>query len=111
MTGPEWVLFPGGVIYMPAFPGRKAGFGLPIDSAENMLLHPYGGGEFFNAARANGYTFWEIISFVLFGSNMWKIFGETGTPERNSLIALLLWAGISAGEILYRISSDVLDDQ
>jgi hypothetical protein len=41
---------------------------------------------------------------------MWKIFGETGTPERNSLIATTM-GGISAGEILYRISSDVLDDE
>jgi len=41
---------------------------------------------------------------------MWKIFGETGTPERNSLIATTM-GGVSAGEILYRLSSNVLDDQ
>ncbi|MGA7722006.1 MAG: DUF3943 domain-containing protein [Ignavibacteriaceae bacterium] len=92
------------------FPWTKSWIWAPDRFGENMLLHPYGGGEFFNAARANGYTFWESTSFVLFGSYMWKIFGETGTPERNSLIATTM-GGVSAGEILYRISSDVLDDQ
>ena len=92
------------------FPWTKSWIWAPDRFGENMLLHPYGGGEFFNAARANGYTFWESTSFTLFGSYMWKIFGETGTPERNSLIATTM-GGVSAGEILYRLSSNVLDDQ
>ncbi|MHB1688696.1 MAG: DUF3943 domain-containing protein [Ignavibacteriaceae bacterium] len=76
----------------------------------NFLLHPYGGNEFFNSARANGYTFWESVPFTLLGSYMWKIFGETGVPEREDLINTT-FTGVFLGEILYRLSSNVLDDQ
>jgi hypothetical protein len=76
----------------------------------NFLGHPYSGGEYFIAARANGYNFWESIPFTFFGSYMWKIFGETGIPERNDLICTTI-GGALFGEILYRLSSNVLDDR
>ncbi len=76
----------------------------------NFLAHPYGGGTFFIAARANGYNFWESAPFVLFGSYMWKIFGETGVPERNDLLATTV-GGVFFGEIFYRLGSNVLDDR
>jgi hypothetical protein len=76
----------------------------------NFLLHPYGGSAFFNSARVNGYTFWESIPYVFLGSYMWKIFGETGVPEREDLINTTA-TGVFLGEILYRLSSDILDDQ
>jgi hypothetical protein len=41
---------------------------------------------------------------------MWKIFGENGAPERNSLIYTTL-GGIFGGEIMYRLSSNILDDR
>ncbi|MHB8337870.1 MAG: DUF3943 domain-containing protein [Ignavibacteriaceae bacterium] len=92
------------------FPWGHSWIWAPDRFGVNMLLHPYGGAEFFNSARANGYTFWESAPFTLLGAYMWKIFGETGAPERNSLIATSL-GGIFVGEILYRLSSNVLDDQ
>jgi Domain of unknown function (DUF3943) len=76
----------------------------------NFFMHPYSGSAFFNAARANGYNFYESAPFALFGSYMWKIFGETGVPERNDLIMTTL-NGIYLGEIFYRLGSDILDDQ
>ncbi len=76
----------------------------------NFFMHPYSGSAFFNSARANGYTFWESAPFVLLGSYMWKIFGETVKPERNDLIITTV-DGIFLGEILYRLSSNLLDDR
>lgn len=92
------------------FPWGQSWIWAPDRFGVNMLLHPYGGAEFFNSARANGYNFWESAPMTFLGAYMWKIFGETGTPERNSLIATS-FGGIFVGEILYRLSSNVLDDQ
>jgi hypothetical protein len=76
----------------------------------NFFMHPYSGSAFFNSARANGYNFWVSTPFALFGSYMWKIFGETGIPERNDLI-MTTFNGIYLGEIFYRLGSNILDDQ
>jgi hypothetical protein len=76
----------------------------------NFLSHPMMGNFYFNAARANGYNFWQSTPFVLAGSYMWKIFGENGIPEREDLINTT-FDGILLGEILYRVSSDILDDR
>ena len=80
----------------------------------NFFLHPYTGGGYFNSARATGYTFWESSLFTFGGAYTYKLFGENGgptrQPERNDLIATTL-GGMFAGEVLYRISSDVLDER
>jgi hypothetical protein len=76
----------------------------------NFLSHPMTGNFYFNAARSNGYNFWESAPLVLAGSYMWKIFGENGKPEREDLINTT-FDGILLGEILYRLSSDILDDR
>ena len=78
--------------------------------ANDMFLHPYTGANYFDAARASGYDFWESSIYTFGGSYMWKIFGENGAPERNSLIYTTL-GGIFGGEIMYRLSSCILDDQ
>ncbi|HTB07412.1 MAG TPA: DUF3943 domain-containing protein [Bacteroidia bacterium] len=76
----------------------------------DFLGHPYFGNLYYNDARSNGYNFWESAPFALVGSYVWKICGENVTPERNSLIATTV-DGISLGEVLYRISSNILDDR
>jgi len=76
----------------------------------NFLSHPMTGSFYYNAARSNGYNFWESAPFVFAGSYMWKIFGEKGTPEREDLINTT-FDGIALGEILYRLSSNILDDR
>src|ERR1700681_3388469 len=76
----------------------------------NFLSHPMTGCFYFNAARSNGYNFWQSAPIVLAGSYMWKIFGENGKPEREDLINTT-FDGIALGEILYRLSSNILDDR
>src|SRR5579859_1496538 len=76
----------------------------------NFLSHPMMGSFYFNAARSNGYNFWQSAPFVFAGSYMWKIFGENGKPEREDLINTT-FDGILLGEVLYRLSSNILDDR
>jgi hypothetical protein len=42
----------------------------------NMFGHPYHGSLYFNAARANGFSFWESGAFGLAGSLMWEMLME-----------------------------------
>ena len=76
----------------------------------NFLSHPITGNFYFNSARSNGYNFWQSAPYAFAGSYMWKIFGENGKPEREDLITTT-FNGIFLGEILYRLSSNVLDDR
>jgi len=76
----------------------------------NFLSHPIMGNFYFNDARCNGYNFWASAPFAFAGSYMWKIFGENGTPEREDIVNTTV-DGILLGEILYRISSNILDDR
>ena len=76
----------------------------------DMFLHPYTGANYFGAARASGYNFWESSVYTFGGSYLWKIFGENGAPERNSLIYTTI-GGMFGGEIMYRLSSNILDDR
>jgi len=76
----------------------------------DFLGHPIFGNFYYNDARANGYNFWASAPYALIGSYEWKICGENITPERNSLIATTI-DGILLGEILYRLSSNILDDR
>lgn len=76
----------------------------------NFLSHPMMGSFYYTAARSNGYNFWQSAPFVLAGSYMWKIFGENGKPEREDLINTT-FDGILLGEVLYRLSSNILDDR
>jgi hypothetical protein len=78
--------------------------------ANNFISHPYTGSLYYNAARSNGYNFCISAAFAMGGSYMWKIFGEKGTPEREDPINTTS-TGIFLGEILYRLSSNVLDDR
>jgi|CZKP01.1.fsa_nt_gi hypothetical protein len=80
----------------------------------NFFLHPYTGAGYFNSARSNGYDYWESSIFVFGGAYMWKLFGENGgperKPERNDVIVTTL-GGMFGGEVLYRLSSNVLDER
>jgi hypothetical protein len=76
----------------------------------NFFFHPYSGGAFFNAARANGYSYFESVPFVFLGSLTWEYFGETTRPAYNDIINTTA-SGSLFGEILYRLSSNILDDR
>ena len=76
----------------------------------NYFAHPYSGSGYFNAARSNGYDFYESVPFAFGGSLMYEYFGENTLPSYNDLINTTI-TGTFLGEISYRLSSDFLDDQ
>lgn len=76
----------------------------------NFLGHPHTGNYYFNTARSNGYNFVQSFPFAVGGSLMWELFGEKDPPSKNDIINTPL-SGVFLGEILYRISSNILDDR
>lgn len=76
----------------------------------NFFFHPYSGGLFFNSARASGFGYFESVPFVFLGSLTWEYFGEITRPAYNDIINTTI-SGAFFGEILYRLSSNLLDDR
>ncbi|GAB3202438.1 hypothetical protein ABID22_003868 [Pontibacter aydingkolensis] len=76
----------------------------------NFIGHPYQGTLYFNAARSQGYTYWQSLPFAVAGSLTWEYFGENTLPSYNDMIYTPL-NGAALGEILYRVSSNILDDR
>lgn len=89
----------------------KSGFKWDNDQmGTNLFLHPYHGNLYFNAARSNGYNYWESGGFALGGSFMWEMFMENESPSINDIIATPV-GGMALGEVFYRASDLVLDDR
>ncbi len=89
----------------------RAGFTFDTDKfATNQIGHSFGGSYYFNAARSNGFTFWESGLFTLAGSALWEIAGETQGPSLNDLVNTTL-GGTVTGEATYRLSQMLLDDR
>jgi hypothetical protein len=76
----------------------------------NYFFHPYSGGAYFDAARANGYSYWASVPFAFMGSLIWEYFGETTRPSYNDIINTTA-SGALFGEILFRLGSNILDDR
>jgi len=76
----------------------------------NQFSHPYHGSLYFNAARTNGYNFWQSVPWAFGGSLMWELFFEVWAPAPNDLLNTSL-GGITLGEMLYRVSSLTLDNE
>jgi len=76
----------------------------------NFFFHPYSGGSYFNSARTSGYSYFASVPFTFLGSLMWEYFGETTLPAYNDIINTSL-SGALFGEILYRLTSQILDDR
>lgn len=76
----------------------------------NQFSHPYQGSLYFNAARDNGYDFWQSAPFAFAGSLMWEYFAEVHHPSYNDYVTTT-FGGISLGEIFYRISDMILDNR
>jgi hypothetical protein len=88
----------------------KAGFIWDHDDwAMNQWGHPIHGGQFFNAARSNGYDFWGSIPITLTGSMIWELFMENEHPSTNDIISTTV-GGVYMGETAYRLSSMILDN-
>ena len=89
----------------------KNGWEWDIDRfGTNFLVHPRAGSDYFNVARSNGYSFWGSCPFALIGSAQWEWFAENTSPSKNDLINTTI-SGAFLGEVLYRISSNILDDR
>ena len=76
----------------------------------NFIGHPYSGSMYFNSARSRGYNFVQSVPFAVAGSLMWEYFGENTRPSYNDIINTPI-NGAFIGEILYRLSSNILDDR
>jgi hypothetical protein len=76
----------------------------------NFVGHPYSGSMTYNAARSQGYNYWQSIPFAIGGSLMWEYFGENTRPSYNDVINTPI-NGAFLGEIFYRVSSNILDDR
>ncbi|MCX6285002.1 MAG: DUF3943 domain-containing protein, partial [Bacteroidetes bacterium] len=76
----------------------------------NFIGHPYSGSLSFNAGRANGYNYWQSFGFAVGGSLLWEYFGENTRPSYNDIINTPV-NGAFLGEVLYRLSSNILDDR
>lgn len=72
----------------------------------NLMLHPYHGSLYYNAARSNGMSFYESIPFAVGGSLMWEIAGESEQPSLNDFLATST-GGIAIGEVTHRISERI----
>ncbi len=72
----------------------------------NWVGHPAHASLFFNAARYNGYNYWQSIPFTIGGSLMWEYFGETYAPSEIDIVTMSL-GGTYIGEVTHRLS-DVL---
>ena len=89
----------------------KHGFVWDNDNLDtNMFFHPYHGNLYFNAARSNGYGFWQSGLFALGGSGLWELFMENEYPSTNDIVATPI-GGMALGETLYRTSDLILDDR
>lgn len=75
----------------------------------NQFDHPYHGGVYYNLARDNGFTYWESGVVTFLGSFQWEVFAENNPPSTNDIINTSL-GGLAIGEVLYRLSSRVLDN-
>jgi hypothetical protein len=76
----------------------------------NFFAHPFHGSIYFNAARSNGFNFWESAPFSFAGSVMWEFFMESEYASYNDLV-MTTFGGIALGETFHRLSEQILDDR
>lgn len=89
----------------------KKGWEWDIDRfGVNFIGHPYSGTLSFNAGRSNGYNYWESGAMAIGGSLIWEYFCENTRPSYNDIVNTPV-NGTFYGEILYRLSSNILDDR
>jgi hypothetical protein len=80
------------------------------DFKTNMFMHPFHGSVYFNAARSNGYDFWESSAFAWAGSFIWEMFGEANRPAINDWVATSM-GGMAIGEAFHRTATGIRDNE
>jgi hypothetical protein len=76
----------------------------------NQYIHPFNGSQYYNSGRANGLDYWSSSVAGIGGAFFWEAFGETHPMSYNDLINTG-FGGIALGEVLFRMSSMVLDNR
>jgi hypothetical protein len=76
----------------------------------NHFAHPFQGSIYFNSARGNGYGYYSSLAFAAAGSFHWECCGETHLMSINDWINTSI-GGAAVGEVLYRTSSMILDNE
>jgi hypothetical protein len=76
----------------------------------NFIGQPYTGALFFNDGRSSGYNYFQSFPYAVAGSLLWEYFGENTRPSYTDIIITPV-TGTFLGEILYRLSSNILDDR
>ncbi len=71
------------------------------DFTVNQIGHPYQGSLYFTAARSSGLSFWQSLPYVLGGSVLWEVAGESEPPSLNDQVTTT-FAGTLLGEALFR---------
>ena len=88
----------------------KAGFGYDSDHFSiNQSSHPLHGSLYFNAARSNGYDYWESALFTAAGSVVWELTMENTRPSVNDLVNTTL-GGMTRGEVSHRLAAVIRDN-
>jgi len=75
----------------------------------NMWGHPFQGSLYFNAARENGFSFWESAPFVAAGDLGWEYLMEAEPPAYNDM-SNTFFGGLSRGEMTHRLSMAIRDN-
>jgi hypothetical protein len=76
----------------------------------NMWGHPFQGSMYYNAARENGFSFWESAPFVALGDFGWEYLMETEPPAYNDM-SNTFFGGMSRGEMTHRLSLTIRDNR
>jgi hypothetical protein len=76
----------------------------------NQYIHPFNGAAYYNSARANGINYWGSSAIALFGAFQWECCGETHPMSFNDMMSTGP-GGIALGEAMYRLSSEILNNQ
>jgi hypothetical protein len=86
------------------------GFEWDVDAfPTNQLGHPYQGGLYFAGARASNLGYWTSTLYTFVGALQWEMFMENELPSYNDMVTTT-FGGIAAGEVLFRLSSALLDE-
>ncbi len=75
----------------------------------NMVGHPIQGTIYYNFARSSGYNYWVSLGVASIGSWQWEYFMENEPPALNDQI-MTSYGGSLIGEVLYRLSSLIIDE-
>lgn len=76
----------------------------------NFFDHPYHGAQYYNAARINGFNYYQSSLFTLLGSAEWEYLAETDFPAPNDFFSTTM-GGTAVGEVTYRLANIILNNK